>query len=99
MDLAQEHAEKIRRQMVKAGEWTEQESAAKLQQFIAEKSKELPGSNFQKKITRDSQDILEAIRMMDNPDTLLEKEYYFDESLGESLDQHCQKIKKRYPGM
>lgn len=36
---------------------------------------------------------------MDNPDTLLEKEYYFDESLGESLDQHCQKIKTRYPGM
>ncbi len=30
MDLAQEHAEKIRRQMVIAGEWSEQDSHAKL---------------------------------------------------------------------
>jgi hypothetical protein len=35
---------------------------------------------------RDSADILDAIRMMENPDSLLEKEYYFDETLGESLD-------------
>lgn len=30
---------------------------------------------------------------MENPNALLEKEYYFDETLGESLDEHCEQIK------
>ena len=34
--------------------------------------------------------------MLDNPERLLEKEYYFDESLGESLNEHCEKLKAQY---
>jgi len=30
---------------------------------------------------------------------LLEKEYYFDESLGESLADHTAELKKRYPAI
>lgn len=37
--------------------------------------------------------------MLDNPERLLEKEYYFDETLGESLNAHCTNLKERYPGM
>jgi len=36
---------------------------------------------------------------MDTPERLLEKEYYFDERLGQSLDEHTEELKTKYPGM
>lgn len=36
---------------------------------------------------------------MDSPERLLEKEYYFDERLGQSLDEHTAELKSRYPGV
>ena len=37
--------------------------------------------------------------MTDNPRRLLEKEYYFDEGLGESLQDHAKKIKQEHPDL
>lgn len=37
------------------------------------------------------------LKITENPKRLLEKEYYFDEGLGESLQDHAEKIKKSYP--
>ena len=37
--------------------------------------------------------------MADNPERLLEKEYYFDETLGQSLDSHATELKAKYPGV
>ncbi len=37
--------------------------------------------------------------MADNPERLLEKEYYFDETLGQSLDAHAAELKAKYPGV
>lgn len=43
--------------------------------------------------------VQDAIQLLDNPERLLEKEYYFDETLGESLNEHCDNLKQEYPGM
>ena len=42
---------------------------------------------------------MEAIKIMDTPERLLEKEYYFDERLGQSLDELAEDIKAKYPGI
>lgn len=34
-----------------------------------------------------------------NSDSIMEREYYFDEGLGESLNDHTQKLKKDHPGI
>jgi len=58
-----------------------------------------PGPYAQDKFLRDFQYVMDSLQMLDNPERLLEKEYYFDESLGESLNEHCEKLKAQYPGM
>lgn len=40
----------------------------------------------------------EAIRQIDNPESLIEKEYHFDEGLGVSLADHMATLRKEYPG-
>lgn len=42
---------------------------------------------------------MDALKMLSNPERILEKEYHFDETLGESLDDHCETLKKQYPGV
>jgi len=99
VSLAQEHVEKIRRAKVQSGEWTEEESHTQLDQFIKAHHAELPGPNEQRKYLQDLATVMDAVQLLDNPERLLEKEYYFDETLGESLNDHCAKLKERYPGM
>jgi len=36
---------------------------------------------------------MEAVSLMDNPERLLEKEYHFDEGLGQSLNDHVSELK------
>jgi len=36
---------------------------------------------------------------MDSPENLLEKEYHFDEGLGQTLDEHVEELKQRFPGV
>lgn len=37
--------------------------------------------------------------MMEHPEKLLEKEYYFDEGLGQSLKDHVEELQKNWPGL
>lgn len=39
------------------------------------------------------------MRYIEHPESLLEKEYYFDETLGQSLKDHIDQIKQDFPGM
>ena len=48
---------------------------------------------------RDLEETMEAFNTMDNPERLLEKEYYFDERLGLSLDDHITDLKNKFPGV
>lgn len=40
-----------------------------------------------------------SLKLHDNPESFFEKEYYFDETLGESLNDHAQALKEKYPGI
>jgi len=55
-------------------------------------------STQKKQIYRDTAALYEAMRQMDNPESLFEKEYHFDEGLGMSLADHMEKLRKEYPG-
>ena len=55
-------------------------------------------STQKKQIYRDTAALYEAMRQMDNPESLFEKEYHFDEGLGMSLADHMDKLRKEYPG-
>lgn len=59
----------------------------------------MPGPNEQRKFLRDMYTVADAVQLLDTPERLLEKEYYFDETLGESLNEHCATLKERYPSM
>jgi hypothetical protein len=39
------------------------------------------------------------VKNMQHPDKLYEKEYYFDEGLGMSLNEHIEKVKKDFPDL
>ena len=46
---------------------------------------------------RDFKDMKRAMSEVAHPKMLFEKEYYFDEGLGESLKDHVEHIKTNYP--
>jgi len=41
----------------------------------------------------------DAIMLMETPEKILEKEYHFDEGLGQSLDDHVEELKEKYPNV
>lgn len=97
--LQQEAVERFRRQRVMKGDWTEQESHQKLKEYVEREYKLLPGPHKMKQWRKDFDDVLDGVKLLDHPERVLEKEYYFDESLGESLDDHVHDLKSRYPGV
>lgn len=80
--ISEERLEVLRLRKVRAGEWTEAESEQKLHQWLQDASAKIPGPEQQKKERRVSEIVIDALSKMDTPETLLEKEYYFDEGLG-----------------
>jgi hypothetical protein len=42
---------------------------------------------------------MEVLAATDTPERQLEKEYYFDEGLGQSLQDHTAELKKQFPQM
>jgi hypothetical protein len=86
--LQQEAVERFRRQRVIKGDWTEQESHQKLKEYVEREYSLMPGPQKMKQMRKEFDDIIDGVKALDHPERLLEKEYYFDESLGESLDDH-----------
>ncbi len=64
------------------GEWTELESQYKLQKHIEECVSQQLGPNQRRMFERDFAEVVDAVRLIDAPERMLEKEYYFDERLG-----------------
>lgn len=42
---------------------------------------------------------MKMIKVMDSPERLFEKEYHFDEGLGQSLNEHIADLKQKFPEM
>lgn len=57
-----------------------------------------PGPNQQAQIDRETIKLYESLRQLDNPESLFEKEFHFDENVGVSLADHMAKLRKQYPG-
>ena len=55
-------------------------------------------NSVQKKINRETVALYESLRSIDNPESLFEKEYHFDEGMGVSLNDHMANLRKQYPG-
>jgi len=60
---------------------------------------EYTGPHTERIRTRQEIDLYETYTQLDNPERLMEKEYHFDEGLGESLADHTSELKKNFPGM
>lgn len=50
-----------------------------------------------RRIKREEEDFHELMKTLRHPDQMYEKEYYFDEGLGMSLQEHIDTIKKNHP--
>ena len=95
--LFEEHYERIRRQKVIAGEWSEEESNHKIASLIEKEENEKLGPVEWKKYKRDFSRFMIELDYAQNPDSLLEREYHFDEGSGVSLDKHVEDLKAQYP--
>jgi len=97
--LQQEMVESMRRKKVIAGEWKEEESHALLQQEI-ERLVSLEKSATELKNEHVMQrEVISIFSEMQSPERLHEKEYHFDEGMGQSLQEHVKELRERTPGL
>ena len=95
---AEEILESHRREMVLSGKWNESESRDKLQQKLFEFQKRFPTKASVKLFTTQLKQKKEQELLLERQsDHKQEREYYFDEGLGQSLDDHIKELKERYP--
>ena len=83
--LTQEKYEKIMRQKVASGEWTESEKLNKLQEQIEEDVEKAPSKSEFRINVRNFEENMRLFREIDNPEVLMTKQYHFDEGCGMSL--------------
>ena len=82
---AEELLESYRRQKVLTGEWPEEESQLRLQQQLEDLSSKFPTKSSFDIFLREKKAYDEEMLERRNASQLIEREYYFDESLGQSL--------------
>lgn len=97
--LHNEKIESIRRGKVTSGEWREEESHEKIRELADEAIHHTPKRHRTKVDRQEIDAYLSAYHLLDNPERMLEREYHFDEGLGESLTEHCENLKKSFPGL
>jgi hypothetical protein len=76
------------------GEWTEEESKARSQAWLAQMEEDKMPSRIRKQINREFVEMYQQLRAMDHPERLFEKEYHFDEGMGVSLDKHMADLRQ-----
>lgn len=99
--LMEELHEATRRRMVLSGEWTEEESHSRIKSEVKEANKDAPEFLDYQKEYRDFTEIRDFLWMIQGSGDhkAFEKEYYFDEGLGESLKDHVDGIKNNFPNL
>lgn len=79
------------------GEWPEDESHVRLQQQLEDIQSKFPTrSSFDVFLREKRKHDIEQMERR-NSSQLLEREYYFDESLGQSLQEHAAELRSQYP--
>ena len=85
--------------MINSGKWTEAESENRMQDLLKEISKDIPTEFDEKRVKREFRNLLDLMTRVQNPQKLFEKEYYFDEGLGQSLKDHVEELKATFPDL
>lgn len=94
--IMEEQRESTRRRMVQHGKWTEADSQRLMQEAVEEAGREAPTDFDEKKIKREFRNLHDLLSRVQNPQKLYEKEYYFDEGLGQSLKDHVDELKTTF---
>lgn len=84
--------------MVK-GEWSEAESYALLQAELNDLYEKYPTKRAFERKKKEEREHMASLAEARTSTTLFEREYYFDEGLGESLNDHIGSLKKQFAGV
>lgn len=95
----EELLESRRREKVLQGQWPEADSHMLLQQELDEALVKFPTASSFQIFMREWKKQEVAAREMRNSSQILEREYYFDEGLGQSLNEHTAELRKQYPNV
>ena len=83
--------------MVHLGEWPEEESRQLMQAKLDAIMEEFPVQSRYDIVEREHYKHFDLMMSMRNSDTMTEREYYFDEGLGQSLNDHIAEVKQQFP--
>lgn len=95
--LMEEYTERIRRQKVLSGEWSEAESHQKLQAYLDDIEQIQLNSKDLRQRRRDYDNYIKTMSNNLSQALKMEKEYHFDETVGVSLKSHINQLKQKYP--
>ena len=97
--IGEEAIERYRREQVLKGEWAEAESYTLLQDKLDAQYEKYPSLRAFEREREEEREFMESLAEARTPTSLLEREYYFDEGLGESLNEHIAGLKKQGEGV
>lgn len=93
---AEELIESQRRRKVLDGEWTEEESQKLMKEKMLKLKEKFPTEKEFDVFFRELWKSKENEQKLLSKDMVIEREYYFDENLGESLNDHIEQIKSQF---
>ncbi|CDW82520.1 UNKNOWN [Stylonychia lemnae] len=96
-ELMREVSESYKRRMIHQGEWTEENADQKLLEQIKKVQDQSKLKTNKRQSNEDLAEKLEKLQAILTSKQVLEKEYYFDEGLGESVNDHIQRIQAELP--
>lgn len=94
--VAEEKIESMRRRKVMNGEWPEDQSHRLMQQELDKLNEQYPSETSYNISMREEALGIHKMMELRNSTQILEREYYFDEGLGESLNEHVETLKKNF---
>lgn len=94
--VIEEAIESLRRRNVMNGEWPEDQSYQLMQQELDKAQEMYPTPTKFKIEMREKSKMMHNLMNLRNSSQILEREYYFDEGLGESLNDHIEGLKKKF---
>ena len=95
--LTDEVRESARRRMVLKGECTEEKSHQKVADMIKEAQKEELSPLDNQNQREEFFELYNFFKQIQSPQKIFEKEYHFDEGLGQSLKEHVEELKEKFP--
>lgn len=97
--IMDEMKESKRRRMVLNGECTEEQSHDKIAKMVEESQQDEVSPLDNSDTHKEFFELYNFFRKIQSPHKLFEKEYYFDEGLGQSLKEHVEELKTNFPDL